>query len=680
MFIIAEKPSVAKDFAKALNCIFSNGVWKNTNNNIVITNCIGHLFSLAEPDHYKTPIPIIPEKFEYIINEATEKQSKLVLSLLAQHKDDDILIATDADREGEIIARECLSQAHFNDISKIKRFWVSQALTKEVILNGISNAQPLNNYNTLASQGFARQHADWLIGMNFSRYLSSAAKIKLSVGRVQTAILKAIAIRCEQINNFKSSKYFECESFFGPTNDNKSIKGYLINCLSKDIKFTDTNSFSELKKHIGSQTKLIESINKEKTQSAPQLYNLNDLQKDAFKKYSFSADKTLQIVQSLYETLKCVSYPRTPSNVMGSKNVQLCSAIYNKLSTTYHNYSSFVPYANLSLSNTHCYNDQKLEAHHALIPLDILPDTATEEQSKIYNLILNRFFLAFLPDNKYIAQTFIIQVGNFEFKVTGKRTIQEGWKQFSSEEDENQTEDDSQSLDNINWNTLIFKNFEIKEKWTKPPQFYNEASILSFMENPKEENSNTKLVGLGTPATRHTFIPKLQKMNYIEITKKNITITPFGLKFLECVESSPIKKIASISNTTEWEQKLDASPVDFEKEIKIFVKTAVQNNIPLSEVTRVTSEKQKTLPRCPICNEIILEGRSNYYCSGYKKGCKFPGLWKSSKGTLFNIDDVKNLCEMKQTKIKTCKKKDGSTYKAAFILNNAYELQFVKKE
>ena len=201
MLIITEKPSVAKDFAKALSCSFHGGYYQNSS--YIITNCVGHLFELLEPadydDKYKdwNNLPVLVPKFQYKIKEAAKKQALLVLKLIKENINNSILIATDADREGEIIARECLSYLHITDYSKIKRFWVSQALTPDVVISGIKPAQPLSKYNLLASQGFGRQHADWMVGINFSRYLTTASKRKLPVGRVQTAVLAAIKNRCD---------------------------------------------------------------------------------------------------------------------------------------------------------------------------------------------------------------------------------------------------------------------------------------------------------------------------------------------------------------------------------------------------------------------------------------------------------------------------------------------------
>ncbi len=686
MFILAEKPSVAKDFKNALQGM----------PNLIISYCIGHLFQLEEPKHYGSEIPIIPERFDYTINPKTVEQTKLVIKLLKENANSDILIATDADREGEIIARECLFMAGIKDFSKIKRFWVSQALTPDVIKTGIQNAQPLTNYNELASQGFARQRADWLVGMNFSRYVSSAANRKLSVGRVQTAILSAIETRCDLIKNFVPEKYYEHYGYFEPTRvgSNTKIKGIVFNLSG--TKFKDSSLELSLKTCIGTQAKLQDFQTENKETLPPQLYNLNELQKDAFKYFEFDAAKTLKILQSLYEELKCVSYPRTPSRVMGSKNTELCQNIFNQFCTENSELNQLKELEDFSLSNKRCFNDAKLEAHHALIPLKKISVQASDEQKKIYQLIYERFLTAFLPAQKYKKTTVILNVDNNTFKIIGKNITEYGWnnKNFSKilplmfdrhvSVQKEDSEEETQEFSNIDWNNLVLTDIQTVEKWTKPPKYYNEASILSFMENPKydrhvsvaddsDESEPTrvgsKLVGLGTPATRHTFIPKLIKLGYIEVVKNNFICTQLGKEFLCAVRNSSIAKTADISQTTDWEEELQNNPVAFISDIKNFVRTSVSQkfNIELSAI-----KTDDTL--CPICKNPIRESAKNFFCSGYKEGCNFPSIWKNSSGTSFTKSDVKNLCTGKKTGIKKCTSKEGKTYECRFILDSNYRL------
>ena len=659
MIIITEKKSVAKDFADALNCSSDKNCFKNIKENIVIAFCRGHLFSLLEPKEYglKNELPIIPETFLYKKNADTKVLADNVIALLSKHKTDKILIATDADREGEIIARECLQEAHITDFKNVKRFWVSQALTKDVVLEGIKNAKPLAEYTTLAQQGFARQHSDWLCGLNFSRYISGTLADKFSVGRVQTAILSAIQDRCNAIKNFRSETYFEYEANFFQNNEHACNGLYFE---SDNTKFKLQEKENELKTLIGKKAQLVNKKTTDGKTPPPQLYNLNALQKDAYRLFGYTANDTLNIVQSLYDNLKCVSYPRTPSRVMGESNVELCKTIYEKLCTSIS--PTLTP--DISLSNTRCFDDKKLEAHHALIPLKEIPTTADEKQNNIYLLILHRFLIAFLPPETYKKTECILKVDEYSFTVTGKEIVDAGWKKFqqtSHEKDEDETE---QSFKNIDWENLTVHDVQANEKHTKPPAFFNEASMLSFMENPKntDDENNIKLAGLGTSATRHTFIPKLLQANYIALNKKNFVMTERGEMLLSAIAKSPFAKIADIATTTDWEQKLQNAPRDFENDITNFVRSAFAHYEAKPFIKNIIGV-------CPICKKEIFESKVNFYCSGYKDGCAFKGIFKKSFGTTFTADEVKVLLAGKTTNAKHCLSKSGKKYKATFQLN-----------
>ncbi|MBQ8777685.1 MAG: DNA topoisomerase, partial [Treponema sp.] len=434
MLIITEKPSVAKDFAKALACSFSasDQAYKSRDREITIVHCVGHLFNLQQPDFYDerfkywNQLPIIPQQFAYDINPQTKDVAKNVIQHIKNHKNDEILIATDADREGEIIARECLLASRISDYSKIKRFWVSQALTPEVILEGIKNAKPSSLYDDIAEQGFARQKADWLVGMNFTRFMTNMSGVLLTAGRVQTAILSAINNRCESIENFKSEKYYEHFGNFSDNNGNECIGIFLDETENTSF----PNPLEKLNNLSGKRASLISNKTEEKKINPPQLYNLNDLQKEAFRLYGFSAERTLQIVQKLYEEYKCVSYPRTPSKVMGKDNINLCKVTSSMLLSTYKSYNEAFENGNYTSSNKRVFDDSKLEAHHAIIPLEPLPYNTTIEEQSIYFLILERFFLAFGPAHIYEKQTVFLDVNGSRFKIIGRKIIDNGWKTF----------------------------------------------------------------------------------------------------------------------------------------------------------------------------------------------------------------------------------------------------------
>ena len=669
MLILTEKPSVAKDFATALNCQQKPGYFSDGKTEIAY--CVGHLFKLHEPEFYDgrfkswKEIPCIPKQFRYQINESVSKQAKLVLDLLNKHKFDEILIATDADREGEVIARECLVLSGISDFSKIKRFWVSEALTSEVVLQGIKNAKPLSDYNLLAQNGFARQHADWLVGMNLTRYVSVAANKKLSIGRVKIALLSAIEYRCSQIENFKSEKYYEFYASFGAKRFAPECKGIYFD-KENNTKFKDKNLLNTLNSDKGMKATVIENKAEKKEIQPPQLYNITDLEKDAFKYYGYSADTTLNLVQKLYEVYKCVSYPRGPSKVMGSNNVDLVKKIFTNLSKKYPDFNEIKKISNISLTNKRCFNDEKLEAHHAIIPLKLLPQSANEQEKNIYTLIINRFKLAFASPYIYNKQTVILSINNHKYKVYGNKTIDYGWKQFAISEsiNSNEQEIEEQSLENIDWNNLLCTDIEAKEKYTKPPKYFNEASILAFMENPTSIDENTsKLIGLGTAATRHTFIPELISNGYIKVEKKNILITELGRVVINSVRNSSIKSLANIKETTRWETYLEENPTGFEEEIKSFIQKAVANNF----IIELPTDENQIL--CPLCSNPIRPGTTktgikNWYCTGYKNGCSFK-IWEQFNGIKLSQKDVTLLCANKKTPLKNfVSKKTGKEFKA----------------
>lgn len=578
--IITEKSSVAKDFADALDCKWlpERKTYLNKSEQTEIVYCVGHLFSLKEPELYDikfknwSTLPVIPKNFEYRINESVKPISKQVISLLQEYKNDTIIIATDADREGELIARECLLMAGITDRTKIFRFWESQALTKNVILSGLKNAKPLSEYDGLAESGFARQAADWLVGINFSRLMTNKIHKTISVGRVQTAILAEIARRDKKIREFTPETY--CE-FYAEFNGDKNLAGILLNTKDGGTRFSDSAVYSDLLNISGKNSVITANESDRKTIQPPQLYNLADLQKDAFKKYEFSPEKTLVIIQKLYEVHKCVSYPRTPSKVMGTKNAELVRTLYEQFSASYAKYNSLITCAEkITADNKRIFDDKKLEAHHALIPLNFIPVEANEEERKIYGMILNRFMCVVAPDYIYDEQTILAESEGYLFNLKGRKIIQNGWKEFcESDKEEESTEQDSPVLDVQN---LRITNIVKKMKKTKAPKHYNDASILSFMENPKSEDEQNSLCGIGTQATRHTFIPKLKSRNYITSDGKNIEITETGREVLSKIYNSPLKDLTDAGKTTEWEEKLSSNPPEFLIQIKSYVKESVK--------------------------------------------------------------------------------------------------------
>ena len=307
MIILTEKPSVALEFAKALNCKKENGYY--TGNNICIVNAVGHLLELYEPHDYNisykkwdiNTLPIIPGKMLYKPITSTKTQLDIIKKCFALYGDI-LLLATDAEREGELIGATILKHVGFTHYDTAKRFWVSEALTPEVIHKGIQNAKPLSSYTKYKNEGYARQHADWLTGINITRFLSVKANTLLTFGRVQTAVLYAIYKREQEIASFQREKYYQLEVIF--LKGNGSFKGYYT---SDELnRFSSKEQLEKIQKEIGSSGKILMIESKRKTILPPQLYNLTGLQKDAAQFYNYSPEQTLEIAQTLYEKHKCL--------------------------------------------------------------------------------------------------------------------------------------------------------------------------------------------------------------------------------------------------------------------------------------------------------------------------------------------------------------------------------------
>lgn len=678
MLILTEKPNVASDFAQTFGAQKFQDFYKT--DNLTITYCVGHLFELAPPEYYNPDfktwkiedLPIVPGKFSYLKTTAAAKHTDEVLKLLreASARNEKIIIATDADREGELIARIVLEQADITDISNCFRFWESQALTPKVIKKGLENAKPLSNYNELSNQAHARQRADWLIGMNLSRFVSIGNPTVFSVGRVQTAVLCEIARRNYEVKTFVPVPYNELEAVIKDKNGNQ-IKAYLLNPENRKTSFPLGNEFLEKAKTICDGKMIEESNSKtaQKTQKPEKLLNINALQKSAYKLYGYSPEKTLEIAQRLYEVRKALSYPRTPSRVMGDENVELFREKFNLLKNDFKEISGFCNENLIRKENRHIFNSSELEAHHALIPLRKLPSDATKEEQNVFGIVVENFFKVCMDDFIFNEKTIIFECGGFSFKATIKDIVQEGWKKA---ERRNITAmgktDEIQEVKNFDEKNCVITRFSKLEKKTQSPKEYSIDSLLSFMEKPKGEKQK-KLLGLGTPATRAEIIAKLFEKQYVSEENRKLYATKKGFFLLsQLAKDRKLSKIANVNQTTIWENELSENPALFERHITEYVEDCIKPEI------KETFEKESP-GVCPLCGSRIFESEKSFYCSSFKTtGCKFS-IWKKSSGTTFTFEDAKLLLSGKGTKTKSCKSKEGKSYKAAFFLNGKNELE-----
>ena len=680
MLILCEKPSVAKDFASALGASAKKGYFEGGGH--IITYCVGHLYELCPPEAYDLKyknwtiedLPIIPSAFNYHTINRTAEQASLVISFLLRHGKGDVLIATDAGREGELIARIALREAGITDISRFRRFWVSEALTEEIILSGIKDAKPLSEYDGLSAQAFSRQHSDWLVGMNLSRFMSIGnPPPAFSVGRVQTAVLSGIASRNEEVKKFVAAPYMELEAICSNENG-PSIKALLENPKTqKTVFFKDDEEYlsAAIKNCEGNYIHSANIDSQEKRKKPEKLFNITGLQKAVYKKFGYKPEETLNIAQSLYETNKCLSYPRTPSRVMGDNNVDLFREKFDLLKE-YSALSTFSDPNLINAGNKHIFNSAQLEDHHALIPLGRIPASANEKERNVYSLVLASFFTVCMPDYIYNEKNIRFLINNYAFLAKVREVIQHGWTETAIRgEDEDEEE---QEVAPFNYSNCKLSSLRILNKKTQPKKEFSIDTLLAFMERPQGDESGRKLSGLGTPATRAEIIKTLFNRDYLSEEKKKLYVTDRGQFLLKQLsKSESLKKMADVSQTTEWEERLLQDPKAFEKEIAQFVTECVK-----SGGDRATF-REKPLGPCPLCKKPVYETKLGYGCTGYKDEPKCPFvIWKTIAGASVSPNDASLLLIGQKTKFKKCKGKGGKAFEAAFVLKGG-KVEFLFK-
>jgi DNA topoisomerase-3 len=666
---------VAKDFARALGCEAKKGYCQG--NGTVITWAVGHLFRLCEPERYDpaykswdiTHLPIIPAVFRYEQIEKLAIQIETVRSLLAKHNEDTIIVATDAGREGELIARIILSEAGIADISRIKRFWVSEAHTREVILKGLQDAKPLSEYNAIGAEGSARQQADWLIGINLTRLMSVGNTALFSVGRVQTAVLNAIALRNTEVGHFVPVPYIELEASLQSANGTL-VKARLVNPKNDQAAFFDDRDYVVAAREYCAQNPIshIESQAAKETVRPPKLLNITALQKAAYKLHGYSPDKTLEIAQSLYEKQKCLSYPRTPSRVMGEQNVEFFRETYRLLSGIYPQEARLCDESVVTEGNKNIFNSAALEDHHALIPLRQIPDSADDPEKKVFVSVLKAFFTVCMKVYVYNKKHILFYIGDHIFRTQLNEVLQYGFKEVALEIEEN--DGAIQEVGKFDEKDCKITGLAIVTKSTKPKKEFSIDTLLGFMENPHNEKDDT-LAGLGTPATRAAIIKLLFDRQYVREKQKKLYASEKGLYLLEELRKNErLNMIADVSQTTEWEKQLSHNPQQFLKSITQYLKDCVASAM---------TEKYTPPPIgvCPRCGNTILEGKKSYYCTGYKHEnlCSFS-IFKTIAGANLSVEDIALLLSHKSTGMKNCVSKSGKKFKAAFYLDRDGAISF----
>ncbi|KIR03934.1 DNA topoisomerase III [Lachnospiraceae bacterium TWA4] len=607
--VIAEKPSVGRDIARVLNCQKKNKDFIE-GKDFVVTWGLGHLVTLADPEDYSDDykewnletLPMMPEKMKLSVIPQTRKQYQTVKNLLHRNDISTIVIATDAGREGELVARLILDKA--GNKKPIKRLWIS-SVTDKAIKDGFKNLKDGRAYNNLYYAAMSRAEADWLVGINGTRALTTKYNSSLSCGRVQTPTLSMIATREKEIKQFVPKTYYGLELITYHTTFKSSIQTF------------DEENLNASRKLVNKITTVKSIQKKVNTTPAPLLYDLTSLQQEANKRYQFSAKQTLNIMQRLYEHHKVLTYPRTDSRYLTKDIVETFNERLKAI--------AIGPYKMLAGPFTHkkfdtkafYINDTKVSDHHAIIPTEqfVQLDHMTVDERKIYDLVVRRFLSVLFPPYKYEQTTITLDIDRELFTAKTKTVLDEGWKKAYTKDWEEIDSDEGKSLPDLTIGQSIeVSSLKITKGHTNPPSPFTEASLLAAMENPVKylSTDNKELAktlgetgGLGTVATRADIIEKLFSSFLLEKKGNFIYTTAKARQLLELVPND----LKQPELTANWELKLSKiangqlKRADFMKEIRDYT-IDLTNEIKSS--TGTFRHENLTNKICPECGKKML--------------------------------------------------------------------------
>lgn len=616
--VLAEKPSVAREIARVLQCNSKNKGFLE-GSKYVVTWALGHLVTLAEPEDYDRKykewrmedLPILPEKLKLKVIRQTAHQYQVVTKLMKRNDIKELIIATDAGREGELVARWIMKLGNWH--KPFKRLWISSQ-TDKAILEGFANLKPGPNYNKLFEAAVCRAEADWLIGLNVTRALTCKFNAQLNSGRVQTPTLAMIVRREEEIVKFVPEDYWTIRADFGDFFGD--WRGKAGNRL-----FDYRQVEALLQKLQGHTAKILQVKRDHKNEPPPLAYDLTELQRDANRKLNFSAQKTSFTLQKLYERHKLVTYPRTDSRYLSADIVPTLPARLQAMAAGPYLKAAKELLGQPLKPSKRLVNDSKVSDHHAIIPTEQplrLADLTGDEKS-LYDLIARRFLAVLSPPYSYEQLTVVTDIGGEKFYSRGKIVKDQGWRAVSSyvplDEDSRGTREDllpEQTLAMLKQGEeRTVKNLKSIKGKTKPPARYTEASLLSAMENPgtfiedEELREALKGGGLGTPATRAEIIEKLLHTSYIERSGKELVPTSKGKQLIDLVAP----ELRSPELTAQWEQALtDIAKGKGNKQA--FIQGIRKQTVKLVKDIALDNSVYRadniTKTKCPICNKYML--------------------------------------------------------------------------
>jgi DNA topoisomerase-3 len=710
--IIAEKPSVGRDLASALPGTFAKEETHLESDDYVITWAVGHLVQLKEPEEYDerfkkwrlADLPIFPpDGFELKERDPkSKKQLKAIEKLLKREDVDRVVNACDAGREGELIFAYIYEKVGVE--KPVDRLWIS-SMTKQAIREGFERLRPGEQLASLEEAARSRSEADWLVGMNATR----AATIKgrawvggvVSLGRVQTPTLAMIVKREREIQVFVPEPYWLVHATFEPDVLQRSYDGLWFE--GEETRLKNGERAAAIVERVSGKQGVVESVErKEQSERSPLLYDLTSLQRDANRRFSFSARRTLQAAQSLYEGKKAITYPRTSSRFLSGDMVPQLKTVASSLRPIpeYADAAAYVVRLD-QLPLGRVVNDAKVSDHHAIIPTEIDHDLShfTPDERRVFDLIARRYLAVFHPPARYQRTTVVTEIEGERFRTRGKITLEAGWRgvygveadstgQRQDEDDE--AEGELPALEQGQAVTCVTAESDARE--TKPPPRYTEATLLSAMEtagkliDDEELREAMKDAGLGTPATRAETIETLIRREYIERVGRDLQATPKGLQVISMLEAH---KLTSPELTGDWEKKLAdiehgrGDRERFMNEIQEFTRETVEQIAQLDK-EKLRPERAE-LGLCPRCGattgEIIRENSRAYGCTSWKSreepGCGFV-IWKRVAGRTLTPEVARQLIEEGKTRevLSGFRSKAGKPFRARLVLTPEGKTEF----
>lgn len=677
--ILAEKPSTAKILAHVVGarekiyskigkafCYFGNGYY--------VVNARGHLYGLGEPEDYGNSkkynieeLPMFPDFKIFPCGEDTEELRSLISELMNKDDIDEIICATDAGREGELIFRHIYEANHCT--KPVKRLWCN-SMTDEAIREQLKNLPPDSDFDGEYYAALARQKSDWIIGMNLSRLYGVLDNYAHHIGRVKTPVLSIIVERDNEIQNFKKSVSYRLEMPGG--------------ALSETAYDSREEAERQMRSANGKEISVISVKSEEKSKNRPLLHNLTSLQQEANEQYGYTAKETLDAAQSLYEK-RLLTYPRTDCNYISEDMKNSVIRIVDRIAAIpeYAERADRLTIQGLNLDER-VVNNGRMNGHehHAIIPEAFTgkADALSEIEKNIYGLVVNRLLCAVDKPYKYTETNYIFDCNGITYKLKTEVPVQIGWKEYDREYKGENASIEKYTEGNI----FTAEGITVKEIEAQPPKHYTDATLLSVMSNidnrinDKSLKSAVSGKGIGTEATRAEVIEDLIRAGYAERNHRNIVSTQFGRDFIASVPDS----VKSVERTAEWEQIFTSikekgiSAEPFIRDVKDYVRSVIElekspdrNRTPVHS-DNPNSPKREPVGICPRCGKNIYEGKKNYYCESGKDGCGFT-LWEEDKFLKSSVTPEKavKLLNGEPVKMKAVSR-DGEEYEAEYVLED----------